>query len=438
MLPVSAGKSLPLRGLKDHYKIRWTLSSEPGAENNRSPPYVYEIIFALWLHSMTISVNGDRSAPQSNEKTVRLDPQSFMTNLTFLLPLCLKSLVVRCKDKNARLELISSTVLDMQHMQILEPLVERIASDLIHKVDSADETSSDKVLSHVLSSSDSLIDFFIGLLAAIHPSQPSWLISNYLVILADFEQNGLQDDAYLNRIRFCRQLRLRLIERLAALPRFIALNYPYKYREYNQTQNRRGLSWIEQTPGVACNQSTSGYQAMISPVLDEFSPHRHWLAELLLNECFAICSQSCEAIVNKSLHRLNHGNSSKDANAKQSVFRRRLQLSPKEISYHESLAYHSITIAYDLILRRHATDDRFQSKEGMSRIAGMFLSSVVHNSHNAVQWLSKLSPTHKVRQLWLLSVMYVLQEAPEVIIRKQFSSMCDGQVCTPILLHPLP
>ncbi len=417
-LPFPNGISCLLRGIgsKKPSKIRWTLSSDPSAENNRSPPFIYEIIIALWLHASTTNLVRSKNA-------LLISQDSFMINIGFLLPLSLKSLVLRCKEKNSKIELVPSTVLDMDHMQMLDPLVSHIAEELIRKIDSVEEQSMDRVLSDALISSDALLDFLIGLLAVIHPSQPSWLFTKYLRVLEDCEENRLEDDQYLNRIRFCRQLRLRAIEKIAASPNFVALNYPFKYHPYSQYQNKSGLSWTHQTPSKPSEEIPT-----LLPNLDEMSPNRHWLSELCLSGCFAICAHSCEAIVNKSVYRQKNIKPSKNTTTKQSAFRRRLPLSEKEIAHHESMAFHSITIVYDLILRRNAIDSRFQSKEGLGRIAGMFLLQVVENTVNAFQWLSRLSTNHKVRKLWLLCVMYVLQEAPEVLIRNQFLSMCDGKV----------
>jgi hypothetical protein len=44
---------------------------------------------------------------------------------------------------------------------------------------------------------------------------------------------------------------------------------------------------------------------------------------------------------------------------------------------------------------------------------------------DAVYCLSKLDPNNKVRLTWLCCLIYVLQEAPEVLLRKHMLSLCD-------------
>jgi len=104
--------------------------------------------------------------------------------------------------------------------------------------------------------------------------------------------------------------------------------------------------------------------------------------------------------------------------------RQRIPIPKEDMAYHHSIGYHSISIVYDLLLRIHAIDSRYQSEEARGRIAGTFVQPVLENAVQGVQWLSKIDPGHKIRNIWLLCILYVLQEAPEIALRKQMHDMC--------------
>jgi len=53
------------------------------------------------------------------------------------------------------------------------------------------------------------------------------------------------------------------------------------------------------------------------------------------------------------------------------------------------------------------------------------LAPVVSNTIGAVSCLSKMEAGNKIRCTWLLCLVYVLQEAPEVSIRSTILSLCD-------------
>lgn len=65
------------------------------------------------------------------------------------------------------------------------------------------------------------------------------------------------------------------------------------------------------------------------------------------------------------------------------------------------------------------------------------LFPVINNTIRAVSCLSRMESTHKVRCIWVSAVVYVLQEAPELAIRKLFLALCNNttQVRTSKLSH---
>ena len=70
-------------------------------------------------------------------------------------------------------------------------------------------------------------------------------------------------------------------------------------------------------------------------------------------------------------------------------------------------------------------DTRFQTDVLRGRIAAMFTDTLFTMSLQSVRWLSRMESTHKVRSVWMLCLIYILQEAPEVLIRHLVRSYCD-------------
>ena len=391
--------------------------------------HVYEVIFVLWLQSWIES-----SKTTDSLFTGVFD--LFLENINFILPLCLKSIVLRCKAFKDSIELVPSIVLDTKHMRVLEPLCEGIAQGFMKPEINRKNTKVDADISlvHALFRISVLIDFFIGLFAIIHPSQVSWLIFKFIKSLQDYEDNVLSkkyahtsDDSIQSfwQLRRSRQIRLLVVEKLSSMPRFIALNYPLKYSAWRENHTSQPFSWTNQRKGKDEMLHDYGDTIPIFPDGIERLPETHWLAELLANECFYICSQCCEAVVNEAL---SHVNASEPTIRKHSSIRQRIPLTKSHLISYQSTAYHAITVAYELILRAHATDTRFQEEDSRTRIAGIFVTSVIENSvAQGVQWLAKLDPMHKVRVLWLLCVLYILQEAPESSLRVQMRSLCTPQ-----------
>ena len=378
-------------------------------------PYLYELLWTIWLHH---SVAKNNNATEKNQ-----DYQLFYDNIEFMLPLSLKSIALRCLKTNTMPGIVKSIVFDSNHMLILEPIVVTIAQEFVKQVH-AHGTAVDLAINKVLIKSDAMADFFNGLLALVHPAQISWLISRYFDILraCEDDQEISMENTFetLAVIRVSRQLRLRAAEKLASIPRFIALNFPYKHKPHKWEGSDNPCSWTNQM----LDAHESGDILSITADGTERIPRSNWLGEILLNECFAICSQSCETIVNKSLSQVKSTSSS----LKKSAMRKRIKVPTEDMAHYRSMGYHSISIVYDLILRGHATDSRYQTEEARSRIAGIFVAPVLENTLLSFQTLSRLEAGDKIRNIWLLCILYILQEAPEVALRRQFHLMCKEKV----------
>ena len=478
----SDGPKVRLRGTQTLYSMRVELAvkdcddSEDGVDETK--PYLYECILALWLQAWLEYIVSAPAMMQARNAVAKKQTSSlrrsilasqetitmFSDNMDVLLPLCLKSFALRCSSNDVTRDPVPSTILDSKHMHVLEPLVDAMAQSLVSKVlrNNAPmpggnvQEDWDTKLVDSLEASDSILDFLVGLLSIVHPAQCSILIFRYFKSLRACENDEDSDEEPIlmqtlseidgeimsgasttsqgkaiglafRRTICSRQLRLRAIERLSTLPRFVALNFPYKYSDrWIPVASSDAASWDCQSPRKG---SAGGHEVgKQSPYPDgcERLPHAHWLADLLANECFAICSQSCEAVVNEAIAQIKASRSDK---GRKSALRNRHggeSLSRSELLRLQSNASHAVSIAYELLVRRHALDERFQSRENRQRIAAMFLSPIFGSTIKAVPWLAKMESTHKIRSLWLLSFLHTTQEAPEVLTREKLRSYCNS------------
>mmetsp|Transcript_3869 Transcript_3869/g.7417 ORF Transcript_3869/g.7417 Transcript_3869/m.7417 type:complete len:2553 (+) Transcript_3869:270-7928(+) len=425
LLPNIPNKA-PLRGITDTdlFHVYWSLPVSQ-LKSDGEGPYIYEIIFSFWLHSFSTGLKNPNSANES----ITIDPRLCFQSFDFLLPLCLKSLALRCSE-NKNVELVSATILDMNHLKILDPLVAHIALSLMLDVVDYQDEKFNQRLAQILIKSDAILDFFTGLLSIIHPAQTAFLIMRYLRTLKDCEEYSNHTDHdqtsynYVKRLIVCKQLRLHAVERLSVIPRFAALNYPFKYNDGVKGKMSEASSWINQSISQNSGGGLENKHHEIPSLTDQAQPERHWLADLLLEECFDICIYSCEAAISGTVNEAKGGAISKKTK-KQSSMRQKTALNSKDIERQYSISLHAITIAYENILRRHAMSIQFQSRQTLHRIAGMFLSTVIKKTVEAIYFLAKLQPNSKVRLTWLCCLTYVLQEAPEVLLKKYMLSLCD-------------
>ena len=96
-----------------------------------------------------------------------------------------------------------------------------------------------------------------------------------------------------------------------------------------------------------------------------------------MDECLDICHRSCEAIIFEAQSQakaVRRGRKAENHNA----------LSRGDLLRIESMAVHAIMCAHELLVKRHAMDSRYQSIACNTRIAGMFVSSVLEHSVNAI------------------------------------------------------
>lgn len=365
----------------------------------------------------------------------------FYDHLDVLMPLCLKSIILRYSmamgDMQSR---IARVIVDQGHMNVLESFVEMVSLFLIgHAMEgfrSGQETDS---LPASLASSEHIIDFLIGLFAVCHPAQMDVLIRKYFKVLRlceDEDTNAGQGGAIFSRleenvyrVNCSRQLRLRAVERLATLPNFLALNYPRRLLDGTASAPLKSSSWTMQYSEPHSETSAPPGDFMNSR--DDLLPKSGWLAEILATEALSICSLSCEAVVSEAMAHIESQEPAKNGNDAISNHGPTMALSRKDLLTFQSIAIHAITVVHELLLRRHAMDRRFQRESSRGRIAALFTKPIFEASLSSVRWLARLESTHKIRSLWLLCFVYILQEAPDNLLRQAVRSYSNPKVSLP-------
>jgi hypothetical protein len=165
-------------------------------------------------------------------------------------------------------------------------------------------------------------------------------------------------------------------------------------------------------------------------------PVTGWLADIVLSEGLSVCALSCEAVVAEAMAHaeVSRTEASRSPSSIPSSMASSLKKRPGaalkrgDLLMFQSLAIHAITVVYELIIRRHTMDKRFQTESGRGRIAALFALPILEKSIASVRWLARMESTHKVRSIWMLCFSYVLQETPEVMIREYVRSFCSPKV----------
>mmetsp|Transcript_27834 Transcript_27834/g.67387 ORF Transcript_27834/g.67387 Transcript_27834/m.67387 type:complete len:1050 (-) Transcript_27834:115-3264(-) len=312
----------------------------------------------------------------------------------------------------------------------LRPFFEMLALGLMG--DAMEEFVSNTHASS-LSFCDLVVDFIIGLFPVVHPAHMETFITKFIKTLRACETNQVSksgmsfhwDKTSLHRAKSSRQLRLRTIEKLSTLPNFVALNFPPKFLDSVSLPKSTvsTCTWTNQPNANDLDPVKEGSDSLFVPLVenDSLRPTSGWLASLLAGECLSICALSCEAVVAEALAHIEMQDTShRSDRGLQSSLKSRptASLRRSDLLMFQSIAIHAITCVHELLLRRHAMDRRFQKDSSRERIAALFLQPIFDKSIASVRWLARMESTHKVRSIWMLCFVYVLQEAPESLIRK--------------------
>ncbi len=443
------------RGVIDSPLFRFSLSFE---QENQIPSgiceYVYESIIVMWLRAWLDHVElifREQAGTVKGAATFSIPPYKyagmnlrtifrFYGHMDLLLPLCLKSFIFRY---NINVERVfppaTKVIVDHNHMLLLEPFVELLARGLVGEVLSGlgSFTSREESLQRAIRSSDIVLDFLIGLVSFLHTEHIRILVAKFLHTLRNGETEHLGsdisdinfqwDEESIHRVRCCREIRIHTLEALLILPAFVNLNYPLKYSGHADYSPAPKAIWLQQHQAcdmkfgklVSNEESTSSLNKL---------PQSGWLAELLIGEGLSISSLSSEAIVAEAIAQLEVTSTGSTASTMSLMKRPGAALSRDDLLMFQSLGLKAISVVYEFGLRRHALDRRYQSNSARERTAALFAPVVLDKSLSSVKWLSKMDPTQKIRSLWLLSFIFVLQEAPDALLRHYLRRCCDPQV----------
>mmetsp|Transcript_28831 Transcript_28831/g.62089 ORF Transcript_28831/g.62089 Transcript_28831/m.62089 type:complete len:994 (+) Transcript_28831:2-2983(+) len=294
------------------------------------------------------------------------------------------------------------------------------------------ESSEYGTLLDAISACDHVVDFIIGLFAALHPAHMEGIISKFITTLrmceddSDVypERSSIEwNEATVHRTRCSRQLRLRIIEKLAVLPNFVALNFPKRFSNKHHSPQKRTSNWTMQHE-IGSSSDDKKYKSGESSMDDGLLPRTGWLASILTNESLSICARSCETVITDVIATIETHGSTNEKTPLQSTLKKRAipSLKRSDLLMFQSMAIHAISCVYELLLRRHAMDRRFQKESSRGRIAALFTQPIFERSLASVRWLARVDSTHKVRSIWLLCFVYILQEAPENLIREHIRS----------------
>ena len=430
---------------KCHY-LTLTIRDLDEVEDNtgawaRRLSFVYEAIFTVWAKSWLdyTAENGRRIKPSlyhrsgQETETRPLLVASFYANIDILLPLCLKSLAMRClsivPDSSSR----SHVIVDEYHVNMFESVTEMLCEGLMAEAMSGTE-NLDQAIANSLRSTDTVVDFLIGLSPIIHPQQHQVIVIKFFTTLRLAEMDdetsvgGFEWNAdSIRRVKSSRQIRLRAIEKLSVISSFVQSNFPLIFSGWNPLDKEASVSWNVQKAGgpepygVTSEGDSHGDDA-------ERLPRSGWLAGQLADETLLICSLSCEAVVAEAmaLAEITKHHKGGSPTSRQSALHQRpgQSLKRSDLLLFQSMAVHSITCLHELLLRRHAMDSRYQSDQCQGRVAAMFAPPILTKSIENVRWLARMESTHKVRSLWLLCFVYILQEAPEALLRARLRSYC--------------
>jgi hypothetical protein len=405
--------------------------------------HIYESLLVLWLQVwLEQNDENDRiSIPDFDSPSTSLVILDLFTHKALLLPIILKSIALRHASQRRS---SSGAVLDPSHIIVLQQFVEMLACCLMgqalaHSNKSSTPDGNNYSLLKALESTDVIVDFFCGLAAVLHSEHMRSLLKRFFSTLRlceseKFKENkkGLPDFEWtaqsIHRVKSSRQIRLHACEKLAVMPSFLALNFPVKYSDRNVPVISRGTSgdsnWkMQYSESKRDDSADYKFSTLQSQSDDAKRPQSGWLARLLLDETLSICAMSCEAVVAEAIAHIEL------CKQEEKHTGRKRSLQREDLLLFQSLAIHSVTVMYELVIRRHAMDRRYQTETCRGRIAALYAECILTHSLRSVRWLARLESTHKVRSLWMLAAVYVLQEAPEVLIRGLVRSYCDPSVC---------
>ena len=448
---------ISFRGQLDKPLFKFSLNFE---QKNQIPSglceYVYESVIVMWLRAwldhVELSLRERTSSSTNGAATFPIPPFNFSdhssqmifhfyAHMDLLLPLCLKSFIFRYSSRVTPLfPPTTKIILDPNHMLLLEPFFELLARGVVGQVLAGlgSAKSREESLQRALLSSDIILDFLVGLISILHAEHSRALVSKFLHTLRNCETEHLGsdvsdinfqwDEESLHRVRCCRVLRIRTLEALLILPAFVNLNHPPKYSgQTDYSKSTTKSAWFQQYQETDMKNSWSTEQTLHDDVVDRL-PKSGWLADLVIGEGLSVSALSSEAIVAEAMAQLEINTTGSSASTMSLRKRPGAALSRDDLLMFQSLGLHAINVVYELGLRRHALDRRYQSNSARERTAALCATTIMDRCLSSVRWLARMDSTQRIRSLWLLSFAFVLQEAPDTMLRHYVRCCCDPQV----------
>lgn len=408
--------------------------------------FLYETMMSFWIqaahdhaeghydHSEAVALSHTASQWRSNVTSL-----AFFQHIDFFLPLLLKSITVRISIETKKYPLSTKATFDGDHELLFVRFVEMLAQGLIGEATTSKNSSQDRDLSlrRATVTSKTILDFLIGLLSVLQFKHMNELFAIYFKTLREAEKTDVLvidtsceshwAENMIYRIKCSRHLRMSASEALAVLPCFVAINAPLRFSSHSPSQRTENSNWLNQDAPIS-QPSKSGNRPDI-----ESLPRSGWLSDLVLNETLTVCVSSCESLVEEAIAQieLSRGEMPLTSSLRK---RQGTALKSEDLLVFQSIAIHAISIVYELIIRRHALDRRFQSDSAPTRIAALFAKPILDHSVVSSRWLSKLEANHKIRSIWLLCFIYVLQEAPESLIYDYVRECCTTKASHCFLL----
>lgn len=382
---------------------------------------LYKVLIKVVLLQKEI-VNAQSIYPDPPSKTLKnsLDVQlhsNMKNHIEFIVPLCLRSIVLRhCNHTSG---LAKKVLMEKCEFELIEAFTRHLVHSLIFicKESTVELDRREISLQNALQSSQVVLDFIVGLSSIIQAKQAEVLASLYFQMLRDHETVSLKEltqieksvliDETCHQIKCSQLLRLLAAETLSTIPSFLALNVPMKYAMTKKSEIRKEATiWLTRYVGriqVALPASENSNTTVTNG----------WLADLVIKECLKTCSATRHLVVNGSV-----------ALVEETVRKNKesLRLCPEstpgkvELEAFHCTAFHAISVVYELVVRRHSMDQRFQSESAQGRIVGLIAMTILNQTCENARWLTTLDCANQVRSTWLLCFIYVLQEAPESLV----------------------
>ncbi|CAN0423915.1 unnamed protein product, partial [Ectocarpus sp. 12 AP-2014] len=349
-------------------------------------PWLYEVLVVQWTEVLATARGGTEEPgrrtgatsgyPYTQDTLPHHTTVLSQVYTPVLLAMILKSISLRVMHEKLR----TPVRLDDSFLEELETLVVLLARHI----------SEAKTLGHADIINSSLAGFIRDLFAVVHPAHAARLCGSYIRVM-----RSSQDALYET------QFTLGFLRRLAMYDHVVALNSPRLIPSGVNRKTERDLAlWCSSTSGTSArpySMPSGGYGvglglsgSALRPRLgslefdaaatatDSLEPH--WLLELCIQACISATDHEIPTVRMSGLALL-----------------RELQVF-------------------------HTYDYRYQDGYSRQRVAAMYLP-LIHHIAAKVSKLDAMDPREPERREMLATLLYVLQDAPEALLREMWKDV---------------